>query len=34
VYTGEPIPKIRAEFQKDAKEPAEPDEEEEEEEGK
>lgn len=32
VFTGEPIPKIRAEFQKDAKEPAE--EEEEEEEGK
>jgi hypothetical protein len=32
VFTGEPIPKIREEFQKDAKEPAEPDEEEEEEE--
>jgi hypothetical protein len=32
VFTGEPVPKIRAEFQKDAKEPAEPEEEEEEEE--
>jgi hypothetical protein len=32
VFIGEPVPKIRAEFQKDAKEPAEPDEEEEEEE--
>jgi hypothetical protein len=34
VFTGEPVPKIRAEFQKDAKEPAEPEEEEEEEEDK
>jgi len=31
VYTGEPVPKIRAEFQKTAKEPAEPEEDEDEE---